>query len=71
MKDYKNFQELDDDIKILKLKSRINEEHLKLSVKDFKNEFRPMNIFTSVAAKIAEHVILRKSASRFTHTKKQ
>lgn len=56
-KTYTSFEEIDKDLKILKLKRQIQEEKVKLAVENTKKEFYPTNIIGGLAPLIQKIMI--------------
>lgn len=59
-KTYSNFEEIDRDLKILRLKSEIAKEELKLSLHDTKEELSPNKLLLGFAGGVATSPILLK-----------
>ncbi|UAB81944.1 hypothetical protein INR76_04080 [Marixanthomonas sp. SCSIO 43207] len=74
MKRYTTFEEIDRDLKYLKLKSQIDKEELKLSVtttkEDFKDTFSPISIIGSMIGSIAQKALIVKIANSILGVKK-
>ncbi|GLU43236.1 DUF6327 family protein [Allomuricauda sp. NBRC 101325] len=67
-KRYTSFEEIDHDLKVLKLKRQIREEKLKLAVQNTKKELYPVNILGGLAPliqKIAISVVAKKLIKKF------
>lgn len=67
-KQYTSFEEIDRDLKVLKLKRQIREEKLKLAVQNTKKELYPVNILGGLAPiiqKIAISVVAKKLMKKF------
>ncbi|MCA0958665.1 DUF6327 family protein [Flagellimonas ruestringensis] len=61
--EYTSFEEIDRDLKILKLQRQIQEEKVKLAVQNTKEEFYPANILGGLAPlfqKIAISLVAKK-----------
>lgn len=56
-KKYTSFEEIDKDLKILKLKRQIQEEKVKLAMENTKKEFYPTNIIGGLAPLIQKIMI--------------
>ncbi|RFN59188.1 DUF6327 family protein [Marixanthomonas ophiurae] len=74
MKRYTTFDEIDRDLKYLKLKSEIDKEELKLSVSDtktsIKDSFSPLNLIASMIGSIAQKALVVKIANSILGVKK-
>ncbi|PVW15164.1 DUF6327 family protein [Marixanthomonas spongiae] len=74
MKRYTTFDEIDRDLKYLKLKSEIDKEELKLSVSNtktsFKETFSPLNIVASMVGSILQKALVVKIANSILGVKK-
>lgn len=74
MKRYTTFEEIDRDLKYLKLKSQIDKEELKLSVtttkEDFIDTFSPISIIGSMIGSIAQKALIVKIANSILGVKK-
>lgn len=68
-KKYTSFEEIDKDLKVLKLKRQIQEEKVKLTVRNLKSEFYPVNILGGIGPliqKIAITMIAKKVLNKIT-----
>ncbi len=69
MKKYKNFDEIDRDLKYLRLKSKIELEELKLSINDTKEtiteELAPRNLLAAAVGPLVKHTVLAGVVNRF------
>lgn len=74
MKRYTTFEEIDRDLKYLKLKSEIDKEELKLGVSttkdNFKESFSPLNMIASLIGSIAQKALVVKIANSILGVKK-
>ncbi|WP_318311024.1 DUF6327 family protein [Flagellimonas crocea] len=67
-KEYTSFEEIDRELKVLKLQRQIEEEKVKLAVQNTKKEFYPTNILGGIAPilqKIAISLIAKKLIEKF------
>lgn len=64
MKRYSNFEQIDQDLKYLRLKSRIDMEQVRLSIntskETFKETFSPVNVIASALASIIKRAFILK-----------
>ncbi len=74
MKRYTTFDEINRDLKYLKLKSEIDKEELKLNVsstkESFKDSFSPISIIGSMIGSIAQKALVVKIANSILGVKK-
>ena len=70
MKVYKSFDQIDHDLKILKLQQQIDEEQLKLSIKDTKSAFSPISLVAGSLGAIVQTAIVVKSVNKLLGIKK-
>nr|WP_321415387.1 DUF6327 family protein [uncultured Allomuricauda sp.] len=65
---YTSFEDIDKDLKVLKLQRQIDEEQVKLSLQKTKEELYPTNILTSLAPlfqKLALTIVAKKLLNKF------
>ena len=74
MKRYTTFDEIDRDLKYLKLKSQIDEEELKLNIattkESFKDSFSPISLIGGIIGSIAQKALVVKIANTILGVKK-
>lgn len=63
MKQYSSFEEIDRDLKILKLQKEIDKEEIKLSVKRTKAALSPLSLVGSVATVALKKAIFLKAVA--------
>ena len=66
---YTSFEDIDRDLKILKLQRQIDEEQVKLAVQKTKEELYPTNILTGMATllqKLALTIVAKKLMNKFS-----
>lgn len=66
--EYTSFEEIDRDLKVLKLQRQIEEEKVKLAVQNTKKELYPTNILGGIAPllqKIAISLVAKKLLKKF------
>ena len=66
---YTSFEDIDRDLKILKLQRQIDEEQVKLAVQKTKEELYPTNILTGMAPllqKLALTIVAKKLMNKFS-----
>ena len=61
MREYRSFEEVDRDLKILKLQNEIDKEELKLSIKRVKKEASPKELFKNLSAAVKEKALETKA----------
>ncbi len=57
MKEYSSFEEIDRDLKILKLQNEIDKEEVKLSINRTKSALSPVEIIKSAASVVKKKVL--------------
>lgn len=67
-KDYTSFEEIDRDLRILRLQREIHLEHLKLSVQEAKSSLSPSNLLggmSGIFQKIIASLLVKRLLKRF------
>ncbi|WP_304155936.1 DUF6327 family protein [Mesonia mobilis] len=64
MKIYESYQEINNDLKVLKLQNHIDKERIKLSVNNIKEDLSPISLATGIATKIAKRAFILKAVSK-------
>jgi len=64
MKIYETYEEVEHDLKILKLQTQINREKIKLSTNNIKEDFSVISVVTGIASNIAKKAIVLKSVAK-------
>ncbi|WP_375325891.1 DUF6327 family protein [Flagellimonas sp. GZD32] len=67
-KQYTSFDEIDRDLKVLKLERQIDEEKIKLAIQNIKKELYPVNVLGGLAPliqKIAISLVAKKLIKKF------
>lgn len=70
MKEYSSFEEIDRDLRILKLQTEIDKEEIKLSVEQTKASFSPLSLLGSIVGSILEKAIILKAVTKITGFKR-
>ncbi len=70
MKEYSSFEEIDQDLKILKLQNQINKEEIRLSVQHTKESLSPISLIGGLIGSIAQKAFILKSVSKIFGLKK-
>lgn len=70
MRTYSNFEEIDRDLKYLKLKQQIQQETMKLELNDVKESFSAVSILTSIVSSIAKKAVVLKVVNKLVGLKK-
>lgn len=70
MKEYKSFKEIDRDLKILKLQTKIDHEEIKLSLERSKGAISPLSLAGSVVGTILQKAFILKAVTKLTGLKK-
>ena len=64
MREYKNFEEIDRDLKLLKLQQEIDKEKVMLSYNRTKESISPKNILKSAAGSLLKNAIIFKATTK-------
>lgn len=64
MRIYSSFEEIDKDLKILKLQTEIDKEEIKLSIDQTKEGLSPLSVAGNVVGSIAQKLIVLKAVSK-------
>ena len=70
MRIYSSFEEIDKDLKILKLQTQIDKEEIKLSIDQTKESLSPVSIIGSIAGSIIQKALVLKAVSKIIGVKK-
>ncbi len=70
MKEYSSFDEIDRDLKILKLQNQIDKEEIRLSVENTKDSLSPISLIGSVLGSILQKAFVLKAVSKIFGVKK-
>lgn len=70
MRVYSSFEEIDKDLKILKLQTEIDKEEIKLSIDQTKHNLSPMSIIGSTIGSIIQKALVLKAVSKIVGVKK-
>lgn len=70
MRVYSSFEEIDKDLKILKLQTEIDKEEIKLSVDQTKESLSPMSLIGSTIGSIIQKALVLKAVSKIIGVKK-
>lgn len=70
MKEYSSFEEIDKDLRILKLQTEIDKEEIKLSVAQTKSSFSLLSMLGSIAGSVLEKAIILKAVTKITGFKR-
>ncbi len=70
MKVYKSFDQIEQDLRILKLQQQIDEEQLKLSINDTKAAFSPVSLVAGSVGAIVQKTIVLKAVNNILGIKK-
>lgn len=63
MKVYKTFEEIDKELKILRLQSKIEKEQLKINIEEIKEDFSPVSMMGNILGGLAKKAVLLKMVS--------
>ena len=70
MRIYSSFDEIDKDLKILKLQTEIDKEEIKLSIDQTKESLSPMSIIGSTIGSIIQKALVLKAVSKIMGVKR-
>ncbi|PRX51590.1 DUF6327 family protein [Salegentibacter salegens] len=70
MKEYSSFKEIDRDLKILKLQTKIDQEEIKLNIERTKSAMSPLSLMGSIAGSILQKAFILKAVTKITGLKK-
>ncbi|WP_203295117.1 DUF6327 family protein [Luteirhabdus pelagi] len=70
MRIYTNFDEIDRDLRYLKLQSQINKEEVKLTLNETKETLSPLGIVTNIIGSIAKKAFILKAVDKLIGMKK-
>jgi len=70
MKEYSSFEEIDRDLKILKLQNQIDKEEIRLSIQHTKESLSPLSLLGSLVSSIAQKAFVLKAVSKIVGVKK-
>ncbi|WP_026836863.1 DUF6327 family protein [Gillisia sp. JM1] len=70
MKEYSSFEEIDRDLKILKLQNQIDKEEIRLSVQHTKESLSPISLLGGLIGSIAQKAFVLKAVSKIFGLKK-
>ncbi|PPK96681.1 MULTISPECIES: DUF6327 family protein [Nonlabens] len=69
MRVYNNFDEIDRDLRYLKLQQQIHQETMKLELNEVKESFSAVSILTSVVSSIAKKAVVLKVVNKLVGLK--
>ncbi|MEH6408079.1 MAG: DUF6327 family protein [Leeuwenhoekiella sp.] len=70
MKIYTSFEQIDKDLKILKLQQQIDKEQIKLNGNTLKSSFSPMGLVTNVIGAVAQKAFVLKMVNKLLGIKR-
>ncbi|WP_034920344.1 DUF6327 family protein [Gillisia sp. CAL575] len=70
MKEYSSFEEIDRDLKILKLQNQIDKEEIRLSVQHTKESLSPVSLVGGILGSIMQKAFVLKAVSKIFGVKK-
>jgi hypothetical protein len=70
MKEYSSFKEINRDLKILKLQTKIDKEEIKLNIERTKSALSPLSLMGSMAGSILQKAFILKAVTKLTGLKK-
>ncbi|HSM64222.1 MAG TPA: DUF6327 family protein [Gillisia sp.] len=70
MKEYSSFEEIDRDLKILKLRNQIDREEIRMSIEHTKESLSPISLIGGVLGSIVQKAFVLKAVSKIFGVKK-
>ena len=70
MQEYSSFEEIDRDLKILKLQTEIDKEEIKLNIAKTKKGLSPVSIAGSILGSVIEKAVVLKAVTKLTGLKR-
>jgi len=70
MKEYSSFKEIDRDLKILKLQTKIDQGEIKLNIERTKSALSPLSLAGSMVGSIIQKAFILKAVTKLTGLKK-
>lgn len=70
MKEYSSFDEIERDLKILKLQTQIDKEEIKLCYQLTKDNMSPFSLIASIAGSVVQKALVLKAVSKIFGVKK-
>ncbi|WP_037318248.1 DUF6327 family protein [Salegentibacter sp. Hel_I_6] len=70
MKEYSSFKEIDRDLKILELQTKIDQEEIKLNIERTKGALSPLSLAGSMVGSILQKAFILKAVTKLTGLKK-
>lgn len=64
MKVYNNYDEINHDLRVLKLQNEINEERIKLGIAEIKEDFSPVSLISGVAGSVVKKAFIMKAVAK-------
>jgi len=70
MKIYETYEEVNHDLKILKLQTQINKEKIRLITNSIKEDFSPVSVATGIIGKIVKRALILKGVAKIVGIRK-
>ena len=70
MRVYNSFDEIDNDLRYLKLQQQVQQEMMKLQVNEVKDRLSAVSILTNIISSIAKKAVVLKVVNKFLGLKK-
>ncbi|MFC6860685.1 DUF6327 family protein [Zunongwangia atlantica] len=70
MKQYSSFEEIDRDLKILKLQTQIDKEEIKLTIEEVKDSLSPIRVVGNAVGAIMQKAIVLKAVAKIFGVKR-
>lgn len=71
MKEYSSFEEVDRDLKILKLQTEIDKEEIKLALDQTKKSLSPKSLIGSTVSAVVQKALLLKATTKLLGLKRK
>ncbi|ARN78482.1 hypothetical protein BST97_11060 [Nonlabens spongiae] len=69
MRTYSNFEEVERDLKYLKLQQEVHKETMKLNLNEVKESLSPISIVTNIIGSIAKKAVILKAVNKMVGLK--
>jgi len=70
MKIYETYEEVNHDLKILKLQTQIDKEKIRLATNSIKEDFSPVSVASGIIGKIAKRALILKAVAKIVGIRK-
>ncbi|MDN3595917.1 DUF6327 family protein [Zunongwangia endophytica] len=70
MREYTNFKDIDRDLKILKLQTKIDSEEIKLTIDEVKDSLSPLHVLGNAASALVQKALVLKAVGKIIGVKR-